>query len=296
MKQKLSQIFILLFIASAFTSFAHKETDALDWQSKHVVADGKITEWPNPLRFYDDKSRINYTITNDRNNLYLCMKVSDETSQRKILHGGVEFRIDTLEKKSFPIGFIFPIANEIVMEKHSDRELHQEPKPGEKRDYSTMSKKMLNHATEAQLTGFKPPLTGIISLVNNPSGLSAAITIDSLGILYYEAIIPFKTFYKNELTGADTNRVFSYEIKVNALPAPPMHTGGEEKGAEESGMEGGGQHGGGGMGGGGHHGGGGMGGGGMHGGGHGSGNGVQPGNSELYVNNHVTKKLRFAFK
>jgi len=294
MKKKISKIIIILFSFIVFSSCSHKIYDALDWQSNKVTADGKITEWPNPLRFYDDKSKINYTITNDRQNLFLCMKISDETSQMKILRAGMEFRIDTLGKKLFPIAFIFPIANEIVMVKHSPRERQEEKVPGEQPDHSGMNKKMLNHAKEAQLTGFKPPLGEAISLIKNSSGISAAINIDSLGIMYYEAIIPFKTFYKDELTTLDTNKIFSYEIKVNALPAPPAHEGeGGGKEMEGGGMNGGGLRGGGGMGGGGHR--GNMGGGG-HAGEHGGGSGFAIGNSELYTTNHVIKKLKVSYK
>ena len=107
----MKQTCLALLILCIFSSFTHKIYDSLVWQSKKVKVDGKINEWPNPLRFYNDKSKVNYTITNDRKNLYICMKISDVTAQIKALRGGMEFRIDTMGKKSFPIALIYPIAN-----------------------------------------------------------------------------------------------------------------------------------------------------------------------------------------
>ena len=145
-----------------------------------------------------------------------------------------------------------------------------------------MKTKLLGQVKDMQLFGFKPPLGGIMPLYNNTTGISAAINMDSTGVMYYEVIIPFSTFYKNELTPADTNKVFNYRIKINALPAPPMR----ESAGGGRGMGGGGM--------------GGMGGGGMRGGGmggmRGGGGGGYSGNSELYSANEVTIKMKFSYK
>jgi hypothetical protein len=281
-------VFVLL-LCLLFSSCSHKIYDSLEWQAAKVTADGKIPEWSNPLRFYDDKSKINYTVANDRQNLYVCMKISDETSQIKILRGGMEFKIDTSGKKVFPITFIFPIANQQMIQRKKN-ENQPEKNSGEKPDRSAIKQKLVSQAVDVQLIGFKPPLGGILPLYNTSSGISAGINIDNMGIMYYEAIIPFNTFYKNELSAADTNKVFNYEIKVNAPPAPPMHQGSESggRGMGGGGMGGGGMRGGGGMGG--------MGGGGGMRGGHGGGGGNSSGNSEMYVTNKVNIKMKFSFK
>ena len=273
----------VLLICCLFFSCSHKVYDALDWQVNKVTADGKISEWSNPLRFYDAKSKINYTISNDKQNLYVCMKISDETAQIKILQGGMELKIDTTGKKVFPIEFKYPLENH-QMPQHkkgeskngSNSENNHTENPGR----SSLKLKLVSQATDVQLIGFKPPLGGILPLYNTSSGISSAINIDSTGIMYYEAIIPFNTFYKSELNPSDTNRIFNYEIIVNALPAPPMREGGG------GGMGCGGRGMGGGMRGGGM-------GGGMHGGG---GGGNSPGNSELYSANHVSVKMKLSYK
>ena len=279
---KKSGLFLLALLV--FSSCSDKIYSSLQWQSKKVTTDGRIPEWENPLRLYDTKSKINYTISNDRQNLYVCMKFSDEISQIKVLQGGMEFRIDTTGSNTLPIAFIFPIAGQQVLQKGKSAEKG-------KKDFSddlyrsAMKQGQISQTKNAQLIGFKPPLEGFLSLLNTSSGISAAINMDSLGIMYYETIIPFSTFYKDEITAADTNKIFSFEIKVNALPAPAMKEG-SGGGGKGGGGKGGGK-GGGGMGGGGKS-------GGMKGGGQGSGNSAA--NSELFATNKIKVKMKISFK
>lgn len=276
---KKSGLFLLALLA--FSSCSDKIYSSLQWQSNKVTTDGRIPEWSNPLRLYDTKSKINYTISNDRQNLYVCMKFSDEISQIKVLQGGMEFRIDTSGKKTLPIAFIFPIAGQQMLQKAKSAEKN---KKGFSEDIyrSAMKHEQLSQTKNARLIGFKPPLGGMLSLLNTSSGISAAINMDSLGIMYYESVIPFSTFYKNEITAADTNKIFNFEIKVNALPTPSMN----EK-ANGGGKKGSGGMGGRGMGGGGKS-------GGMKGGGQGGGN--SSGNNELFVTNKINVKMKISFK
>jgi hypothetical protein len=274
----MKKIVLMLLVAMVFASCSRKIYSSLQWQSNKVVADGKIPEWDNPLRFYDYKSKINYTISNDNKNLYLCFKVSDETEKMKILHSGVEFRIDTTGKKSYPIIFTYPLPNEQMQMQHGKRGENQaDASSGERQNRSYMLQKRLSLAKDVQLVGFKPPLDGIV--ISGTSGIYVAINIDSSGVMFCESIIPFGTFYKNELEPVDSNRVFGFELIVNAFEAP-THEGGEEGG-------GGGMQGGGGMSGGGMHGGG---GGGMH-GGHGS---MESG--AMSESNKIKNTLKLAFK
>lgn len=257
----MGKIVSAFLIASLIISCSNKIYYSSSWQNKSVTVDGKIPEWSNPLRFYDQETGISYSISNDHYNLYLVCRISNEFLQTKILRSGLEFGIDTLGKKSFAVSIKYPIGLS-----------QQEPKSGpqaksesnERADRSSFKLRLLAEAREIQLVGFKPVLVKSISLSSqNNTGISAAIDFDTRGIMNYEAVIPFSTFYKNELTPSDSNTVFSYRIKVN----PVSNSNNSENGNRRDGMRGGGS----GMRGGGMRGGGmrvgGMGGGGMRGGG-----------------------------
>jgi hypothetical protein len=293
MKKIIPGICALIILASC----THTISDSLSWQHNAVTADGHISEWSNPLRFYDDKSHLNYTISNDRENLYLCLKVSDEASQAKILHNGVEFGIDTLGKKSFPIVFRFPLENRVVTSKPGPGDNTQQVKTGDRAARASMAQRMLNHADEGELKGFKGGLNGVLKLPDSRSGISAAVNIDNQGILYYEAIIPFRTFFKSELSPADSGKAFSYSIRVKALPeAPARDRKNDDHGPSEGGTGPGGHPGGGGDmeggGPGGHQ--GGMGPGGMQGGQRGPGG--SSADNDLNTTNQIVKKLKFVYK
>jgi hypothetical protein len=253
-----SLITISLFVACTRTLY-----NSSGWQSKPVSVDGQLTEWPNPLRFYDQETGISYSISNDHNNLYFCCSISNEFLQTKILRAGLDFSIDTLGKKSFGVGIKYPIGNS------ADKNPGTENNPNARSDANGRSAgrsdfklKLLAEAREMELVGFKSHLGKFISLSpSGKTGISAAINFDERGIMNYEAVIPFSTFYKNELTPSDSNTIFNYQIKIN----PDSRSNGERNGGNGTGGGGGGMHRGGmrgsGMGGGG------MRGGGMRGGG-----------------------------
>ena len=291
MKKYISVIFSIFL----FVSCSSKIYDSSGWQSQKVTVDGKINEWSNPLRFYDQETGISYNISNDHYNIYFAASISNEFLQTKILRSGLEFRIDTLGKKSFGVSIKYPIGILAITElKPNNPPAKEGFEKGQERSSSKL--KLLAEATEIQLVGFKPRLGKIISLsVPNKAGISAAINFDPSGIMNYEAVIPFSTFYRSELIPADSGKVFNFQIKVN-----PLANSGNAS-VNSSGMRGGGMHGGGMGGGAGMHGGG-MGGGGMRGGGMNGGrngeyggNGYQ-GNTNLSGVTKTTIKLKLAYR
>jgi hypothetical protein len=193
----MKKLYIFVIFTTLLTaSCSHKTFDSLEWQGTNVNPDGIIDDWSNPLRFYDYKSKINYSISNNLQNIYLCIKISDRPIQMKILRAGMEFKIDTLGKNGFPVSFIYPLANQNKTKQQRNTENGSETKNGDKQDRSQMMKRYVLEAKNAQLIGFKKELGANISLLENRSGIQAAIHIDNAGILCYEAVFPFKTFIK----------------------------------------------------------------------------------------------------
>jgi hypothetical protein len=296
----MKKIILSLLIVCLFISCTNKVYNSSSWQSKKITVDGNIPEWSNPLRFYDQETGINYCISNDQYNLYLVLSISNDFLQTKILRSGLEFRIDTMGKKSFAVGIKYPIGNisETVLKPNNDQQSEIDSK--KRPDRSALKLRLLAEATEMQLTGFKPQAGKIISVSPpNNTGISAAINFDTKGIMNYEAVIPFSTFYKTKLTPSDSNKIFNYEIKINPVSKSDYSSnngGGNRGGGSRSSMGSGGM-GGGGMRGGGMHGGG-MRGGGMNGsrmsGGNGD-NGYQRG-ANMSGTTKTTIKLKLAYK
>jgi hypothetical protein len=297
MKKIISGLITVFILSSCSSKIYYFE----NWQSKPVTIDGKLAEWSNPLRFYDQETGINYAISNDRKSLYFCCSVSNIALQTKILRSGLEFGIDTLGGKTFPVSLKYPAGNSSVPVTNGP------PEPGSTPSRSTFRMKLLAEATTIELTGFKP-FAGKTITTTKPgdSGITAAITIDGNGIMNYEAVIPFSTFYKKELTPSDSNIVFNYQLKVKPVPGATRgdNSGNRRSGLRsEGGMRGAGMGGGGGMRGGGMRGGG-MSGGGMSGGGGMRGEGMSGENrnnnfqkgSSMTSMTKTTIKLKLAYR
>jgi hypothetical protein len=203
---------VIVFLVICFLlSCTNKIYNSSNWQTRKVTIDGKISEWPNPLRFYDQETGMNYSISNDNFNLYFVCSVSNEFLQTKILRSGLEFRIDTLGKKSFGVAIKYPLGNISVTDIKSNTNPPSKEGSYIKPDRSGFKLKLLAEATEIQLVGFNPYLGKIITLsLQNNIGISAAIDFDTMGIMNYEALIPFSTFYKKELTQSDSATVFNW--------------------------------------------------------------------------------------
>src|ERR1017187_1894449 len=94
MKKKLLLKLFFLIYSLVFYSCSH-ETFSGALQSTPIKVDARINDWEIPLRFYDDKTKLNYSVTNDANNIYLCIRTADPQTQTKITQAGMQIWIDT---------------------------------------------------------------------------------------------------------------------------------------------------------------------------------------------------------
>ncbi|MEI7664204.1 MAG: hypothetical protein WCK34_18500, partial [Bacteroidota bacterium] len=158
----MKKLFFPLLLLSLFSSCSHEVYRSLHWQQTRVTPDGGEIEWPGQMRFLDDKTRITYDISNDRRNLYICLSVSDLSTKMKIIHGGMEFRIDTLGKKVFPVTFGFPIPGQMVVTREMRAAVRTKDSDGERQVTPVIRQKVVNPATDARLAGFKPQFNGTV--------------------------------------------------------------------------------------------------------------------------------------
>jgi uncharacterized membrane protein YgcG len=266
LQKLITAITILAFVFSSCKAPLYQAR----WQDHPVIADGNPEEWKIPLRFYDSKSKLSYTVTNDMENLYICMRVTDDPGQVKIMRAGMQVWIDTTGKNNQTTGILFPQrATEPSAEQQQQGSSDGQGRRaggggGRQMNTGNVRNRFQKEYKEMQLTGFKAPIRGSVPLQND-FGINLGINwdankYDSSFIMIYEAVIPFKTFYKNRLVPADSLKNFGISITVNALPRPAAKSGGGGGHGGGGGMSGGGMHGGGGGmgGGGGRHGGGGQ--------------------------------------
>lgn len=204
-----------------------KTTYQSAWQSKPVQADGRADEWQIPLRFYDADTRLNYSVSNDDEKLYIVARVVDELSQAKVMQNGLQIYIDTSGKKNKQVALLYPNPD-----RSADEPVNS---GGSGKNMEEVKKKFSSQAMQMQLAGFKPGIPDYLP-PQNEYGINVNINWDANNIMIYEASIPFKTFFKPALAPKDSLRNFDFSVVMRGFPAPKK----EDGGGGNAGMPGGG--------------------------------------------------------
>ena len=238
--KRYSPLNLFLFCCLLLIYSCSHETFSGAWQATPVKIDARINDWDIPLRFYDDGTKLNYSVTNDLNNLYICIRATNSETQLKIMRAGMKIWIDTTGNKKHDIGIFFPISS-------GDKMQYGELTGSDSPNYETESRhdRSKNRANflasnkEMQVVGFKPPIGGIIP-IHSDSGINLNMNWDSLSTLICEIKIPFSAFYKKSLTASDNVKIFNVGIFVNGLEvsSPSGRSAGTDM-SQPSGMPGG---------------------------------------------------------
>jgi hypothetical protein len=224
-----------------------------------VEIDAQNKEWHSPLPRYDKNTGINFDAANNSRNLYLILRVADETIQRQIMQNGLEVWINMDGKKKKTTGVTFPMPKAAGKPGNGTGRPSAEgegmpsemPAQGNAQN-STQNKRqgMSASGTDMGMTFLSGELTLTGFLIDNGKQptkncpVRVALAKDASNCMVYELAIPFNTFYKENLGPEDAATKCCIGFVVKA----PATTSNEE--SPEMGMSGGMGGGPGGMGGG----------------------------------------------
>jgi hypothetical protein len=239
---------LALFISQCFIhSAANAQSGMLQAPPPNLVVDGDVKEWGDSLHYYNAEKKINYSLANDRDNLYMAIRITDRMDQIKVLRSGFTFSIDPKGKKKESYSITFPLN----VQGSAAPDLHKED-GGEitKADREELMRERLTTLRGIKVTGFKD-IEGDMITTSNTYGIQTAINYDENGSLVCEAAIPLKFFHAD---GPAKNE-WAFNFKINGFTRPTANSGGGEQEGGEGGRGGrggggGGTGGGGGMGGG----------------------------------------------
>ncbi|MGP8215283.1 MAG: hypothetical protein ACLQQ4_06950 [Bacteroidia bacterium] len=293
--------FTTMVTLALFSGCAPQDIYKSNRQKTPVTIDGKTNDWEVPLRFFDSKTKLNYTVTNDADNLYICIRATDDDNVSGITRRGLQIWIDTTGKKNHQVGILCPIPKKNESSSAGNGGRHQGGEGENSGDNSQQQlspytgvtdtarlnrihRHFIESAKEMHVSGFKTVPDGILELPNM-YGINIGVSWDNSNVLVYEVAIPFKSFFKYPLLLSDSSRVIN--ISFNFTITPKRTGGGGGYGGSGGGMGRG--MGGGGMGGGMGGMGGGMGGG-RHGGGGGGGGAAEPEPESIWTAFHLATK------
>jgi len=223
--KQISNIFMLLAFASCSSSIYQSS-----WQANPVITDGNPTEWNLPLRYSDSESGLQYNVTNDETNIYVCIRATEQPIQMKILSSGMKIWLDPSGKNKEAVCVNFPLHGKnnqkpITSGKNQEGTIGKNPGKMNLADEYHLQKPQLT------LSGFLPEYNGTF-LSGEAKGIMAAIDWNKQNFMTYELAIPLKSFYGTDTKITKDNLVVGFKINVDALA-------GQGNGAGRGGMQGG---------------------------------------------------------
>jgi len=190
-------------------TYAQETAITLKSPTNTVSIDGDNKEWGDNLAYYNADQNIHYTISNDKDNLYLVIKTNDERQITSILLSGVTFSIDTKDRKKRTYSVTFPVQDRAITN-HTTLKTIEEKRAAAK--YTKLRK--------IEAKGFKDVVDDAF-YAGNPYKIQPALNFDANGFLVYEEAIPLSLFHAEELM----NNEWVYNVRLNAVTATLLPNG-----------------------------------------------------------------------
>src|SRR3569623_386700 len=180
----------------------------------NITIDGDLGDWGDSLRNYNEDKKLYYTLANDKDNLYMAIRINDRSEQMSVLAAGLTLSIDTRGKKKDTFSITFPIGGD----PHMIADQENQPLSSSDQDQGVHDDKMKAHLTklrQIKVTGFKDVESDLIT-TSNTYGFRTAIDFDKDGNLVYEAAIPLKLFHDDE----QAKNEWAFNFKINGITRP----------------------------------------------------------------------------
>jgi hypothetical protein len=221
----------LLTITFCLAACSHKLAPLGHYQTTHVVADGIPDDWTLPLRFANATYTLQYNITNDSKNIYICALSRDEQTMIRILRAGITVYFDPKGLNGRDISLHYPLRKQPDpnIRNHNDEPLTNQNDTG-------WIHELLAQSDSYGTAGFSGIDNGQFAVSDSKSPIRVAIQLthhDSL--LVYEAIIPIANVLGADLSSRNPKKTFSVGVILNtpsgqSVAAGHHHSGGGGRG------------------------------------------------------------------
>ena len=213
--------------------------------------DGSTLEWPDEKFETDKETNIKYAIDNDKEKLFLAMRIADFRTQMKMMRMGMNLYIDLKGKKKEGRGIEFPVKPEGGGSSgggFSNRQNNEEGEKGNDRqkgfDMKAVRNSMALNLIFMKIFGFnddEPKAQGL--QMENTANI--AFNWDSSNVMHIEYSIPLKMLDENISSLNQKNISVGWKINGVDLSSNSSPTFGNSTSGINSGSRGGGRGGGG---------------------------------------------------
>lgn len=204
---------LLLLSGILLAGCTHQLAPAGHLQSTPVVADGIPDEWSQPLRFSNENYTLQYNVTNDSKNIYVCVLSRDETTILRMLRTGMTIYFDPKGEKNKDIGLHFPLLKQ--PDPASFRNRNGEPITNS--NNNALKEELLTQSDYYGTTGFANIENGQFGVADKKGPIQVGIKLNNQdSLLVYEAIIPLQHILGTGLNSRSPKKAFSVGIALNA--------------------------------------------------------------------------------
>lgn len=201
----------VLVLAFCFSACSHKLAPLGHYQTTPVVADGIPDDWTLPLRFANATYTLQYNITNDSKNIYVCILSRDEQTMLRMLRAGITVYFDPKGENGRDISLHYPLR------KQPDPNIRNRTgEPLTNQNDSALKGELLSQSDSYGTTGFSGIDNGQFAATDSKSPIQVAIQLsqhDSL--LVYEAVIPIVNILGADLSSRNAKKPFSVGVVLN---------------------------------------------------------------------------------
>ncbi len=207
---KAMNMFAAISIFVFFTSgCSHQLAPFGHFQETSVVADGNADEWTTPLRFSNALHTFQYSVTNDKKNIYICIISTDENMELKMLRYGINIYFDPKGEKDKNISLEFPVRK-------PEQNSYNNGEPIKTSDSKITKDQLLLQSDYYNTSGFANIENGQFGVADKKSNIQLAIKLHEDSTLVYEAIIPIADIPGVDPYAKKTSKNFSVGISVSS--------------------------------------------------------------------------------
>ena len=184
-----------------------------------VKADGKTNEWKRPFDYYDNSTKLMFSVTNDDNNLYLCFESSDPSTHLKVMRAGITVELSSKGKVKRRASVTYP-----ELDKKGKPAAPSGLVPGQKIDMAQAHALFVLNSTNLLLDGFATKNGA--QPMKDSLGVHAGMRWDSTNKMVYELVIPYNAFYGANFAPEELGKEITLSVSVNAMERPNFSPGG----------------------------------------------------------------------
>ena len=206
-----------------------------------ISVDGNTSEWPNEVQ-YDQASRLQYQVLNDKATFYLRLIATDQATQRQIMRRGLTVWLDSTGRNQQQLGVHFPLG--VGAGNKMASVLNRGASPGMAEPEAERELVAVSSLKEMELLHYKGAKEPLFTDAHSRTGVQGAAAVNSQGDLTYELAVPLQLLYAHG-AGPKDKAVVGIILEAGKLSAPTSRPGSGGRGGMGGGRPAGGGGGGG---------------------------------------------------